>query len=197
LKTLLLWKSPLFELSSLDNSQQGATRQSHCHALWTALFHAKSRDVRLTGRVAAVTGGNEGTLVARKAGKIINITSEYSSFGNQIAPTYAASKGAMAQLSKSMAIELASYNVQVNAIVPDWIDSHMTAPIKSRAFYLRSCVLRREDSAPRRNVVAWRSFSPHTRQTSSQAPLFSSTAVMRLAESGGRLVSSPDIVTFS
>jgi 2-deoxy-D-gluconate 3-dehydrogenase len=75
------------------------------------------------------------SMAARKTGKIINIASEYSRFGNSIAPSYAASKGALIQLTKSMAIELAAYNVQVNAIVPGWIESEMTAPIKSRPFY--------------------------------------------------------------
>jgi 2-deoxy-D-gluconate 3-dehydrogenase len=74
-------------------------------------------------------------MVERRAGKIINIASEYSRFGNPIAPSYAASKGALIQLTKSMAIELAAHNVQVNAIVPGWIESDMTAPIKSRPFY--------------------------------------------------------------
>jgi 2-deoxy-D-gluconate 3-dehydrogenase len=75
------------------------------------------------------------SMVARKKGKIINIASEYSRFGNQIAPSYAASKGALIQLTKSLAIELAPHNVQVNAIVPGWIESDMTAPIKLRPFY--------------------------------------------------------------
>jgi 2-deoxy-D-gluconate 3-dehydrogenase len=75
------------------------------------------------------------SMAARGSGKIINIASEYSRFGNQIAPSYAASKGALIQLTKSMAIELAPYNVQVNAIVPGWIESDMTAPIKTRPFY--------------------------------------------------------------
>jgi 2-dehydro-3-deoxy-D-gluconate 5-dehydrogenase len=75
------------------------------------------------------------SMVERKAGKIINIASEYSRFGNPIAPSYAASKGGLIQLTKSMAIELAPHNVQVNAIVPGWIESAMTAPIKSRPFY--------------------------------------------------------------
>ncbi|MGA2409467.1 MAG: glucose 1-dehydrogenase [Candidatus Binataceae bacterium] len=74
-------------------------------------------------------------MAPRKLGKIINIASEYSRFGNGIAPSYAASKGALIQLTKSMAIELAPYNIQVNAIVPGWIESDMTAPIKSRPFY--------------------------------------------------------------
>jgi len=75
------------------------------------------------------------SMVPRAAGKIINIASEYSRFGNPIAPAYAASKGALIQLTKSMAIELAPHNIQVNAIVPGWIESDMTAPIKSRPFY--------------------------------------------------------------
>ncbi|HJU28772.1 MAG TPA: glucose 1-dehydrogenase [Candidatus Binataceae bacterium] len=75
------------------------------------------------------------SMAARGAGKIINIASEYSLFGNQISPSYSASKGALIQLTKSMAIELARHNVQVNAIVPGWIESDMTAPIKSRPFY--------------------------------------------------------------
>jgi len=75
------------------------------------------------------------SMARRKTGKIINIGSEYSRFGNPIAPSYAASKGALIQLTKSMAIELAPHNIQVNAIVPGWIESDMTAPIKSRPFY--------------------------------------------------------------
>jgi 2-dehydro-3-deoxy-D-gluconate 5-dehydrogenase len=75
------------------------------------------------------------SMAVRKRGKIINIASEYSRFGNPVAPSYAASKGALIQLTKSMAIELAPYNIQVNAIVPGWIETDMTAPIKSRPFY--------------------------------------------------------------
>src|SRR6202162_3238479 len=75
------------------------------------------------------------SMAPRRTGKIINIASEYSRFGNPIAPSYAASKGALIQLTKSMAIELAPHNIQVNAIVPGWIESDMTAPIKGRPFY--------------------------------------------------------------
>jgi len=74
-------------------------------------------------------------MAPRRCGKIINIASEYARFGNPIAPSYAASKGALIQLTKSMAVELAPHNIQVNAIVPGWIESEMTAPIKSRPFY--------------------------------------------------------------
>ena len=68
-------------------------------------------------------------------GKIINIASEYAHFGNGIAPSYAASKGALVQLTKSMAIELAPHNIQVNVIVPGWIESDMTVARQSGTMY--------------------------------------------------------------
>jgi 2-dehydro-3-deoxy-D-gluconate 5-dehydrogenase len=70
-----------------------------------------------------------------RLGKIINIASEYSLFGSGLAPAYSASKGAMVQLTKSMAIELAPFNIQVNAIVPGWIDTDMVAPVKTMPLY--------------------------------------------------------------
>lgn len=75
------------------------------------------------------------SMVARNAGKIINIASEYSFFGSPQVPSYSAAKGGLMQLTKSMAIELARYNIQVNAIVPGWIETAMTDPIKSMPLY--------------------------------------------------------------
>jgi len=75
------------------------------------------------------------SMIRRQRGKIINVASEYSYFGNQIAPSYAASKGGVIQLPRSMAIEFAAHNIQVNALVPGWIESDMTEPIKSMPFY--------------------------------------------------------------
>lgn len=80
-------------------------------------------------------------MLPRRRGKIINIGSEYSLFGNPLAHSYAASKGALIQLTKSLAVELAPHNIQVNALIPGWIESDMTAPMKSRPFYQE--VLRR------------------------------------------------------
>ena len=71
------------------------------------------------------------SMTERKAGKIINIGSMYSYFGSGVAPSYSAAKGAIVQLTKSMAIELAPYNVQVNAIAPGWFITDMTAPVRS------------------------------------------------------------------
>jgi len=76
------------------------------------------------------------SMVTRKRGKIINIASEYSHFGAQIGVIpYAAAKGALVQTTKTMAIELARHNIQVNAIVPGWIETAMTERVKGTPFY--------------------------------------------------------------
>ena len=67
------------------------------------------------------------SMVKRKSGKIINLASMYSYFGAGMLPSYSAAKGAIVQLTKSMAIELAPHNIQVNAIAPGWIATEMTA----------------------------------------------------------------------
>jgi 2-dehydro-3-deoxy-D-gluconate 5-dehydrogenase len=96
---------------------------------WDRVIETNLNSCFLLARLAAQS------MAPRRTGKIINIASEYAHFGNPIAPAYSASKGALIQLTKSLAIELAPHNIQVNAIVPGWIESDMTAPIKSRPFF--------------------------------------------------------------
>jgi len=67
------------------------------------------------------------SMAQRKRGKIINLASMYSYFGSGMLPSYSAAKGAIVQLTKSMAVELATHNIQVNAIAPGWIATEMTA----------------------------------------------------------------------
>jgi 2-deoxy-D-gluconate 3-dehydrogenase len=72
------------------------------------------------------------SMVKRKGGgKIINLASMYSIFGSGRVPSYSAAKGAIVQLTKSLAIELAPHNIQVNAIAPGWIETDMTAGVRS------------------------------------------------------------------
>src|SRR5215472_3064595 len=59
-------------------------------------------------------------------GKIINIGSMFSIFGSAYAAAYAASKGALVQLTKSLAAAWATDNIQVNAVLPGWIDTELT-----------------------------------------------------------------------
>ena len=71
------------------------------------------------------------SMVSRKSGKIINLASMYSFFGSGFLPAYSAAKGAVVQLTKSMAIDLAPHNIQVNAIAPGWIETDMTAQARN------------------------------------------------------------------
>ena len=67
------------------------------------------------------------SMVTRKRGKIINLASVYATFGAAMLPAYGAAKGAIVQLTKAMAVELAPHGIQVNAIAPGWIATEMTA----------------------------------------------------------------------
>lgn len=71
-------------------------------------------------------------MVRQGGGKIINIGSMTSIFGLDWGAPYAASKGGIVQLSKSLAIAWAKDNIQVNAILPGWISTDLTAPLQER-----------------------------------------------------------------
>jgi len=76
-------------------------------------------------------------------GKIINIGSMMSIFGAAFAPAYAASKGGMVQLTKAMAAGWAVDNIQVNAVLPGWIDTELTQRARQQIEGLHESVLRR------------------------------------------------------
>jgi 2-deoxy-D-gluconate 3-dehydrogenase len=76
-------------------------------------------------------------------GKIINIGSMMSIFGASFAPAYAASKGGMVQLTKSLAAAWARDNIQVNAVLPGWIDSELTQAARREVSGLHESVLAR------------------------------------------------------
>ncbi len=76
-------------------------------------------------------------------GKIINIGSMMSIFGAAFATAYAASKGGMVQMTKAMATAWAKDNIQVNAILPGWIDTALTRRAREQVSGLHESVLKR------------------------------------------------------
>jgi 2-dehydro-3-deoxy-D-gluconate 5-dehydrogenase len=79
-------------------------------------------------------------------GKIINIGSMMSLFGASFAPAYGASKGGIVQLTKSLAVAWARDNVQVNAVLPGWIDTDLTRQAREQVPGLNERVLARSPS---------------------------------------------------
>ena len=76
-------------------------------------------------------------------GKIINIGSMMSIFGASFAPAYAASKGGIVQLTKATATAWARDNIQVNAVLPGWIDTELTTNARREVAGLHERVLAR------------------------------------------------------
>jgi NAD(P)-dependent dehydrogenase (short-subunit alcohol dehydrogenase family) len=85
-------------------------------------------DVNLTGTMRLAAAARP--LLAKSAGCIVNTASMYSFFGGSHAPGYAASKGGVAQLTKSLAAAYAPERIRVNAVAPGWIDTAMTQPVR-------------------------------------------------------------------
>jgi 2-dehydro-3-deoxy-D-gluconate 5-dehydrogenase len=76
-------------------------------------------------------------------GKVINIGSMLSIFGASFAPAYAASKGGIVQLTRSLATAWAADNIQVNAVLPGWIDTDLTRQARKHVSGLHDKVLGR------------------------------------------------------
>jgi 2-deoxy-D-gluconate 3-dehydrogenase len=89
-------------------------------AEWQAVMETNSTGPFLCARAA------HPHLCAAGGGKIINVASLVSLFGVAHAAAYSASKGAVLQLTRSLATAWAADRIQVNAVLPGWIDTPMT-----------------------------------------------------------------------
>jgi 2-dehydro-3-deoxy-D-gluconate 5-dehydrogenase len=68
--------------------------------------------------------------LAASGGAIVNTASMLSFFGGGLVPGYSASKGGVAQLTKSLAIAYAEDGIRVNAVAPGWVDTALTRPVR-------------------------------------------------------------------
>jgi 2-deoxy-D-gluconate 3-dehydrogenase len=103
-------------------------------------------DINLTGTFACSQAAYP-HLKKAGGGKIINIGSMMSIFGGPLSAPYAASKGAVVQLTKSLAVAWAKDNIQVNAILPGWIDTDLTVSARAQMEGLNEKVLARTPNA--------------------------------------------------
>jgi 2-dehydro-3-deoxy-D-gluconate 5-dehydrogenase len=84
-----------------------------------------------------------GAMKEKGGGKIINIGSMMSIFGASFAPAYAASKGGIVQFTRSCACAWSADNIQVNAVLPGWIDTDLTRRAREQIDGLHDRVLAR------------------------------------------------------
>jgi 2-dehydro-3-deoxy-D-gluconate 5-dehydrogenase len=99
-------------------------------------------DVNLTGAFLCAQAAYP-HLVRVGGGKVINIGSMLSLFGASYTVAYGASKGGIVQMTKSLACAWAKDNVQVNAILPGWIDTDLTRTARQQVAGLNERVLAR------------------------------------------------------
>ena len=90
---------------------------------WDSVLDVNLRSAFLASREAYTQMCRAG------GGKIINVGSMYSIFGSDWGAPYAASKGGLVQLTKSLAVGWAKDNIQVNAILPGWFTTDLTRGI--------------------------------------------------------------------
>lgn len=89
---------------------------------------ARTLDINLTGTMRVCAAARP-ALAARR-GCIVNTASMLSFFGGGLVPGYSASKGGVAQLTKSLAIAYAAEGVRVNAVAPGWIATPLTRALQ-------------------------------------------------------------------
>jgi 3-oxoacyl-[acyl-carrier protein] reductase len=121
------------EMGGLDIlvNNAGVTRDNLLMRLkdedWDAVI-----DTNLRGAFNLTRAASRG-MMKRKSGRVINITSVVGIIGNKGQANYSASKAGLIGLTKSIARELASRGILVNAVAPGYIETDMTAELGAEA----------------------------------------------------------------
>jgi 2-deoxy-D-gluconate 3-dehydrogenase len=84
-----------------------------------------------------------GHMLSAQGGKIINIASILANFGAPFSVAYSASKGGLVQFTKALATAWAPDNIQVNAILPGWVNTDLTVSARSEVDGLHETVMKR------------------------------------------------------
>jgi 3-oxoacyl-[acyl-carrier protein] reductase len=100
---------------------EGAAIDQMTEELWD-----KTIDINLKG-TWAVCNAAVPLMKERRAGKIVIVSSTAGQRGEAGYSNYAASKGGQIALVKSLAVELAPWKINVNAVAPGWVDTDMTS----------------------------------------------------------------------
>lgn len=85
-------------------------------------------DINLGGTMRCCTAARP--LLKAAGGAVVNIASMLTFFGGGLVPAYSASKGGVAQLTKSLAIAYAADTIRVNAVAPGWISTPLTRALQ-------------------------------------------------------------------
>ncbi|WP_223446243.1 SDR family NAD(P)-dependent oxidoreductase [Pseudomonas sp. BF-R-19] len=91
----------------------------------------RTMDVNLNGTMRCCYAAKD--LLVNGGGAIVNIASMMSFFGSGTSPGYAASKGAVGQFTRSLAVSWAEHGIRVNALAPGFTDTPMTKSLQADA----------------------------------------------------------------